>query len=300
MLLLQFLLLVFFIVSAVSYYILVLVHVLVGCNPKPKNAEGQTARSLAKSGGHKEALRECRKAERLFGKTGKNVEPWAITLYDYIYVMQDSLSEVFKKLSNTESLGKIPREDFVEVLQGLSIQLPEETDLKKVIGAHDTDGNIDCKEFLTGKKFVNRQFLMTAYEPKKKKGKGKGGRGKKGKTKVPFPICTQSEGGRRPDGGPPTVYVDQHVHSTDDTRFTRDERPRHPIEDDSRWYLDRPGEQYGYISHAVKNVDLNTLRDAFERKKIDVNIRDKFYKTPLMIACLYGNIDLVKFLVGYG
>lgn len=285
-----------------AYYILVLVLVLVGCNPKPKNAEGQTARTLAKNGGHKEALRECRKAERFFGKSGKNIEPWAITLYDYIYVMHDSLMEVFKKLSSTESGGKISRDDFVEVLQGLSIQLPDETDLKKVIGAHDTDGNIDFKEFLTGKKFINKQYLMAAYEPKKKKGKGKGGggRGKKGKTKVPFPICTQSEGGRRPDGGPPIIYIDQHAHNTDNTRFTRDDRPRHPIEDDSRWYLDQPGEQYAYISHAVKNVDLNTLKDAFERKKFDVNIRDKFYKTPLMIACLYGNIDLVKFLVSYG
>ena len=50
----------------------------VGCNPKPKNNDGNVAKQIAKDGGFKEALKECKKGEKTFGKTGKNNEPWAI------------------------------------------------------------------------------------------------------------------------------------------------------------------------------------------------------------------------------
>lgn len=254
---------------------------------------------LAKSAGHKEALRECRRAEKLFGKSAKNTERWAVALYDLVCVRHQILMEAFEKMA-TETDGKISKDDFLLLLQSLLIQLPEETDLKQIVNLHlDADGFVDYKDFLTGRKFINRQYLMTAYDGKKKKGK-RGAKGKAGKTKVPFPICTQTSGERRPDGGPSNNYINQHVHYSDNIRFGRDDRPRHLIEDDSKWYLDMPGEQYMYISHAVKNADINTLRDTFLEKSIDIDIRDKFYKTPLMIACLYGNMELVKFLVGCG
>ena len=54
----------------------------IGCNPKPKNEEGDTAKVIAKDNGHKDALKECKKAEKSFGKLGKNNDPWALALYD--------------------------------------------------------------------------------------------------------------------------------------------------------------------------------------------------------------------------
>ena len=65
---------------------------------------------------------------------------------------------------------------------------------------------------------------MSAFEGKKKKGKKgkKGGKkGKRGKLKIPMPICTDKEGPRRPDGGPPHRYVEKQVLWTDTSRFNR-------------------------------------------------------------------------------
>ena len=65
-----------------------------GCNSKVKNDEGETARTLAKSGGQKECMKECRKAEASYAHSAgaaaipgaigvKPSEPWAIRLYDF-------------------------------------------------------------------------------------------------------------------------------------------------------------------------------------------------------------------------
>lgn len=70
-------------------------------------------------------------------------------------------------------------DDFLEVLQSLSAPLPED-DTKKLLMAHEKVGRdnlIDFNEFLGGKKYVNKLYLMASFEGKKKKKKGgKGGK----------------------------------------------------------------------------------------------------------------------------
>ena len=61
--------------------------------------------------------------------------------------------------------------------------------------------------------------------------------GKKGKTKIPLPICTLVDGPRAKDGGPPPEYVARHNHYTDLGRFSRDNPPEHPLQDDSGWLI---------------------------------------------------------------
>lgn len=70
---------------------------LTGCNPKPKNNDGLVAKQIAKDGSFKEALKECKKGEKIFGKTGKNNEPWAVRLYDWSFSRSEALLEQFKK-----------------------------------------------------------------------------------------------------------------------------------------------------------------------------------------------------------
>ena len=53
------------------------------------------------------------------------------------------------------------------------------------------------------------------------------------------------------------------------------------------------------MSDATKHKDLETLKDALARG-MDIDIRDKFYKTPLMIACADANIEVARFLVERG
>ena len=70
-------------------------------------------------------------------------------------------------------------DDFLEVLNGMQAPLPED-DTKKLLMAHEKaakDSQIDYNEFLSGKKYVNKLYLMSSFEGKKKKKKGgKGGK----------------------------------------------------------------------------------------------------------------------------
>ena len=50
------------------------------------------------------------------------------------------------------------------------------------------------------------------------------------------------------------------------------------------------------VTGAAKISDLETLKNAFLRGT-PVDQRDKYYKTPLMVACLEGHIEMVKFLI---
>ena len=53
------------------------------------------------------------------------------------------------------------------------------------------------------------------------------------------------------------------------------------------------------LSDAVKFGDLESIKVAINNG-IPVNQRDKYYKTPLMIACLYGKINVAQALLDMG
>ena len=66
-------------------YILTFCMNCTGCNPKPKNNEGNTARSIAKDEGHKEAMKELRKAEKTFGKVKNMSELMFSSVYHHYF-----------------------------------------------------------------------------------------------------------------------------------------------------------------------------------------------------------------------
>eukprot|EP00795_Rhopilema_esculentum_P010503 gene10503-19218_t len=262
-----------------------------GCPAGLKNKEGRTPRLLAKDNEHKDAMKECRKAEKL--KAGKpGTDKWAVRLYDWMIEKTKSLTEHFWKYDpevDGARKGKIGLQEFSSVLQSEDAPLTEDK-LKHICNVHDTLKSeiIDYNLFLTGKKFINKK--------KKKGGGGKGGKRKKGKTKILMPICTTPDGPRTKKGGPPACYLEKYIHFTDNTRFDRDNPPEHPIHDDSAWYLTYPDKTYMSVTGAAKISDLETLKNAFLRGT-PVDQRDKYYKTPLMVACLEGHIEMVKFLI---
>ena len=135
---------------------------------------------------------------------------------------------------DVEESSKVTHAEFMDVMAAQ--QCPtEEDDLKKIITLCDKnrEGKIDYNEFFTAKKWVNKNFVASAFEgKKKKKKKGKKG-GKKGKFKLVMPICVQDEGPRMFGGAPPEMYIPRHVHFTDTGRFDRDAPPKHPLQDDS-------------------------------------------------------------------
>ena len=125
---------------------------------------------IAKEEGHKDAIKESRKAEKSFGKTGKNNEPWAIRLYDFVQERQEQLLDMFRKF-DADGTETIPKEDFLEGLQNMGAPMPEDNEMKRVAALHDKnkDGTVDYSDFIGGKKYLNKLYLMSAFEGKKKK-----------------------------------------------------------------------------------------------------------------------------------
>jgi len=268
---------------------------------------------------------ESKRAERFFDKLGKNVKPLAVQMYDFLCVYYDQFIDTFQRLDVDHS-GMLAREDFVEALQqNIHTRLPDSADLKRIVSIHVQEGNVNYREFFSGHKFISKQYLMAAYENKKKKKKkkkkgGKGGGRQRGKTKVLMPVCMQDEGPRVANGGLPAVYVEKKVHVTDLARFNRDSQPRHPIEDDSRWYMTAPERSRVHFRSLIEARDVNSMCTAFSivPEQMEVmsaipsspivtndyskhpELVDRFYKTPLMVACGRGDLDLVKLLVSGG
>lgn len=56
---------------------------------------------------------------------------------------------------------------------------------------------------------------------------------------------------------------------------------------------------YVNLSDAVKFGDLESIKAAINNG-IPVNQRDKYYKTPIMIACANGKIKVVRALLDMG
>ncbi len=172
-----------------------------GCNPKAKNTEGETPKSIAKENKAKDASKNIRKGEKQYAKLSKQAMEsggvsWSIRLYDYMYEHKDRVREAFLT-SDAEQTGKITQEAFVEVLSHEGFQsLIETEEMKKLILSHEkAKDQIDYDLFLSGKKYINKQFQISSFEGKKKK-KKKSKAKRAGKTKIVMPICILDEGPR--------------------------------------------------------------------------------------------------------
>ncbi|XP_034555942.1 ankyrin repeat and EF-hand domain-containing protein 1a [Notolabrus celidotus] len=274
-----------------------------GCNPKLKNQEGLLPRQIAKDAGHKAAAKELRKAERQQGKGQKSSgapplsDVWALNLHDWSHEYETDIRQACGDKSDT-----VTTEMFISVLEDL--KAPVELDqLNAVISALDKGGEgcVNINDFIKGVKYIKKPFLLSSYVPKKKGEKaGKGGK-RKGKLVLPLPICTLPPELmiRRPDGGPPRFMIETYYNCSDPRRFDVGHPPEHPIINDSGWYLEKPQKVYLNINYAVKSGDLESLNLAFNQG-VPVDVKDQFYKTPLMAACSSGNYEVAQYLLSHG
>ncbi|XP_043843491.1 ankyrin repeat and EF-hand domain-containing protein 1 isoform X1 [Dromiciops gliroides] len=275
-----------------------------GCDLKWKNLEHKTPRNVAKEGGFKAASKEIRRAERIAKKLArpgvKNPNPpWAVRLHDWSYEHEKELRDAFAPLDRGD--GTLTKEDFVMVLEEMqTLATPENLVVLAQQHEKSRGAGVNINEFLKGTKYLQKSFVLGSYGPKKKK-KGRGKKSKKGKFVLPLPVCYIPDNvfQRRKEGGPPYYMIETYQNITDCSRFNRDLPPKHPIQDDSSWYVDDPGKIYCNINYITKAGDLASLKKAFEAG-IPVDMKDRFYKTPLMAACECGNIDAVRFLLERG
>ncbi|KAF7703996.1 ankyrin repeat and EF-hand domain-containing protein 1 isoform X2 [Silurus meridionalis] len=284
-----------------------------GCNPKLKNTIGLVPRQIAKAHGHKAAVKELQKAEQAYTKFSKPgvVNPnqlWALTLHDWSCEHEEELRNSFQLAEETGTpVEKVSSEKFAYVLLKHNAPIDQEH-MQKIITDHDKkhEGVININDFFKGLQYLQKAFVPSSYEPKtkgKKSTKGKKGgkrKVKKGKSVVPLPICTLPPDimEKRPDGGP-RFMIESYQPFTDTKRFNRDRPPSHPVEDDSAWYVDEPQKIYTNINRCVRTEDFESLCLAFSQR-LHVDIRDRFYKTPLMAACSSGSYKMAEFLITLG
>ncbi|NWI62721.1 ANKE1 protein, partial [Todus mexicanus] len=274
-----------------------------GCDPMWKNLLTKTPRAVAKDGGFKAAVAELRKVEKAFKNQSKpdakEENPrWAMRLYDWSLEHQDALRKAFEAVAQED--GTVTKDDFVSVIQKHCsfVDVEQIQTIAKMHEGSDPEG-INIELFFKGSKYLQKNCLITAFGPKGKKKKGKKGRGKKG-VAVAVPICVipTSECPRREDGFP--VYMIEAVQNVaDSSRFNREHPSAHPVHDDRAWYIDEPRKMYMNINYLVKAGDVLSLQKAFD-EGVPVDIKDKYYKTPLMAACASGNIDVVQYLLEKG
>ncbi|NWS67050.1 ANKE1 protein, partial [Crotophaga sulcirostris] len=275
-----------------------------GCDPTWRNVLTKTPRAIAKEGGFKAAVAELRKIENTYKKESKpgakeDNPRWALRLYDWSLEHQAALLKVFEAIDQGD--GTVAKEDFISVIQKHCTFVDAEH-IQTIAEIHERShpGEIIIEEFFKGSKYLQKKCLIASFEPKGKKGKkGKKRRGKRG-TAIPVPICVIPKNAcpLREDGFP--VHMIEAVQSiADSDLFNRDHPSAHPVHDDRAWYIDEPRKIYMNINYLVRAGDVLSLQKAFE-EGVPVDIKDKYYKTPLMAACSSGNIDIVQYLLEKG
>ncbi|CAF1023912.1 unnamed protein product [Didymodactylos carnosus] len=272
-----------------------------GAETKVRNRDNVLPIKIAKSQKNKDAIKSIQLLEKknyhkLLSSPRSNPDrDYKIYLYDFIYENQDRLQRRFDHV-RVQSADRVPSREMKTILAEEGFTQIHQDDLNDLIILHETNPNeFDYKTFLSGKLFVEKAYMMQQFLPKNKKKKKK----KVAKKQTSIPIALRDEGPRTLNGNPPLVYIPKHQFITDVNRFSRDHIPKHIANDDSAWYLDKTEPNFVHINNAAKRGDLHTMLDAF-KMGVPVDIQDKYYTTPLMVASANGDVETVKFLIECG
>ncbi|NXP57440.1 ANKE1 protein, partial [Chloropsis cyanopogon] len=266
-----------------------------GCDPTWSNLANLTPRDVAKSGKFKAAAAVLRKAEKAFKKPDELLA-WYLKVYDWSLQHEDAIRKELE--IDEEGDGIVSRNDFTSVIRKRWGTVDEEQ-IEVLAKKHEiSTDRISLDDFFKGSKYLQKTFLLSSYGPKAKKKKKP--QKKKGKKGLPVPICVipKSEVPLREDGLP-TYMVEAVPAIPAEQRFKREHQSIHPVLDDRAWYVEEPRKTLMDINYLVREGDFVSLQKAFD-EGVPVDIKDKYYKTPLMVACASGNIVLVEFLLEKG
>jgi hypothetical protein len=97
-------------------------------------------------------------------------------VFDVLLQRREQLKSAFEAIDGDQT-GRIDRQFVFEVLQQLKAPLPEDpSDLSRLAAVHEVrekGPGISFAEFISGKKYVGKKYLMSNFEKKKKKKKKK-------------------------------------------------------------------------------------------------------------------------------
>ncbi|XP_074392699.1 ankyrin repeat and EF-hand domain-containing protein 1 isoform X6 [Zonotrichia albicollis] len=266
-----------------------------GCDPTWTNLLKLTARDVAKGGGFKAAVTVLRKAEKAARKPDKTLD-WYLKVYDWSLQHEEAIRKEFE--IDEEDEGIVSKRDFMAVIRKHWGTVDQEQ-IEILARKHEVSSDkISLDDFFKGSRYLQKNFLLSSFGPKpKKKKKPPRRRGKKG---LPVPVCVvpQSERPLREDGLP-TYMVEAVPTIPEEQRLKRALHAAHPVFDDRAWYMEEPSKTLMDINYLVREGDFVSLQRAFDQG-VPVDMKDIYYKTPLMVACASGNIVLVEFLLEKG
>ncbi|NXT15038.1 ANKE1 protein, partial [Prunella fulvescens] len=266
-----------------------------GCDPTWSNLSKLTPKDVAKAGGFKAAVAVLHKAEKAFKKPDKTLA-WYLQVYDWSVQHEDAIRKECE--IDEEEEGLVSKRDFMAVIRKRWATVDEEQ-IEILAKKHEVSSDrISLDDFFKGSKYLQKNFLLSSFGPKAKT-KKKPPR-KKGKKGFPVPICVvpKSEIALREDGLP-TYMVEAVPDVPEEQRFKRALQAVHPVLDDRAWYVEEPRRALVDINYLAREGDFVSLQKAFD-DGVPVDMKDKYYKTPLMVACASGNIVLVEFLLEKG
>jgi hypothetical protein len=225
-----------------------------GGTTKTKNIENQSPMKIATLWKNKDAKKNIRLAEKkrynrkILSPKSNPDRDYKIHFYDWLQERYDRLLRRFHQVANSKT-HRITSNELKQIIAEEGFTQITSDDLNDLIIRHETNPNeIDYQTFLSGKLFIEKSFLMQAFIQKIKKKKKK--KKKKTKKQIAVPIATRDEGPRTSTGNPPLVYIKKHQFITDRNRFSRDRIPKHIINDDSVYYIDKVHPQFVHINNA--------------------------------------------------
>lgn len=229
-----------------------------GGTTKTRNAQNRLPIKIAKMLKNNNAKKQIRLVDKkhyhreIILPKSNPYRDFRIHFYDWLQERYDRLLRRFHQVESA-STHRIASIDFKRIIHEEGFTQITSEDLNDLIVRHETLPNeIDYQLFLSGKLFIEKPFLMQTFIQKKKKNK-KQKKKKKIKKQVAIPIAIHHEGARTSNGNPPLVYIKKHEFLTDITRFNRDQLPKHIINDDSAYYIDKKHPQFTHINNAGKH-----------------------------------------------
>lgn len=239
-----------------------------GGTTRTKNANNQLPIKIAKIFQNKDARKHIRLVEKkhynrkVLSNTSNPNRDYKIHFYDWLQERYNRLLRRFHQVEN-QNTHLISSNDLREIIREEGFTQITSDDLNDLIIRHEKNPNeIDYRLFLSGKLFIEKPFLIQAFNMKSKKSRKRIRRKTKKQPLIPIAIC--HEGSRTSRGNPPLVYVKKHEFTTDRNRFNRDQVPKHIINDDSAYYIDKPELQYVHINNAgIKSFIFDILISYF-------------------------------------
>lgn len=254
-----------------------------------RNLQGLLPSQIAKLNRNTAALKQLQQADKAL-PPGELPSFREARLHDWSFEHKAVLRQAFQSAMGSDSPVKtVSKETFVSVLQAHHAPIDDDT-LKSVVDVlgRITD-QINIEDFFMGSKYLPKNYELSSYKSATcRSNTDKKNAKNYGRT---LPIYNVPR-----DVSQKTDDIPLPTRKRPDTRPIRWDYLQAERSNDPASYFDEPKEVYININECVSTDDRKSLNLAFSQC-VPVEVRDRYYKTPLMTACSRGNYQMARFLI---